>query len=228
MSHRAFVPATALLFLACQAGNIASPPVENHAPQAAIGAPAIGPEGSRIPFGTDGTSDPDGDALTFAWDFGDGVTLVTGIRTVSHVYRNNGSYVVRLVVSDSHGAADTAARGIIIANVAPQITLLLVPENPVVAGTLFRIEVHYADPGVDDTVHAMIWVWRPGGSGEGQGLQGPGIIERTFSDPDQYTIGVYVWDNDGASMERQADHPIIVVAAGTGAARYAVYSPGDR
>jgi PKD repeat protein len=53
-----------------------------------------------------GSSDPDGDALTFAWTFGDG-TSASG-QAVSHVYANAGTFTVRLIVTDVRGLADTA------------------------------------------------------------------------------------------------------------------------
>lgn len=194
-----------VLLSGCQLGGAAGP--GNRLPTASIDAPGIAPEGSSIPFNA-ASSDPDGDALTFGWSFGDGVKLVTSDPLVRHVYRNNGSYVATLIVSNSHGA-DTASRTLTIANVEPQITLLRIPDT-VVAGTPFTIEIQYHDPGVDDTVQAMIWINRPG-FGEGTGLEGPGIISRTLFDPDTYTVGVYAWDNDGGMGQRTGEHPIVVV-----------------
>jgi PKD repeat protein len=48
----------------------------------------------------DGTRsfDPDGDPLTYHWDFGDGITG-TGPK-VSHMYKSPGTFTVRLRVSD--------------------------------------------------------------------------------------------------------------------------------
>lgn len=147
--------------------------------------------------------------MSFAWDFGDGIR-VTGDRNVGHIYRNNGSYVATLIVSDLDGAGDTASTTVTIANVDPQITLLRFPDT-VVAGTPVEIEIQYADPGLDDTVYAMIWIFRRGGNGGGTGIDGPGVVVRTFFDPDEYTISVSAWDNDGAITSRAADHPLVVI-----------------
>src|SRR5205085_2460023 len=50
-----------------------------------------------------GSSDPDGDALTYAWTFGDGKSE-TG-PTVTHTYTRPGTYVIRLLATDNKGGA---------------------------------------------------------------------------------------------------------------------------
>ena len=51
-----------------------------------------------ITFSAAGSSDPDGDSMTFTWTFGDGNTG-SGLTT-SHTYVQAGEYVVRLAVGD--------------------------------------------------------------------------------------------------------------------------------
>jgi PKD repeat protein len=198
-----------VLSFGCQPGNVVDPLSPNRPPTARFGAPGIAPEGSTISFNARTSSDPDQDALTFAWDFGDGVTLTTLSRGVDHLYRNNRSYVVTLIVSDSHGAADTTSTPMTIANVEPQITLLRIPDT-VVAGTPFTIEIQYHDPGADDTVQAMLFVWH-GNAGGGGSLPGPGSVTGTYYDPGPYTVSVVAWDNDGGVGYRAGEHPMVVV-----------------
>jgi DNA/RNA endonuclease G (NUC1) len=52
-----------------------------------------------------GSNDPDGDALTFAWSFGDG-TEGSG-AAVSHAYAAPGTYSVRLIATDIRTLSDT-------------------------------------------------------------------------------------------------------------------------
>lgn len=52
------------------------------------------------------SSDPDGDALSYAWSFGDG-SSATG-STVTHAYDRAGTFEVRLIVTDVRTLADTA------------------------------------------------------------------------------------------------------------------------
>lgn len=56
--------------------------------------------GSHLTWAFDarGSGDPDGDTLTYAWTFGDGTTA-TG-ATASRTYAADGSYIVKLTVSD--------------------------------------------------------------------------------------------------------------------------------
>ena len=53
----------------------------------------------NVPIAFDGSSssDPDGTALTYQWDFGD---LTSGTRTSSHAYAAGGAFTVSLTVSD--------------------------------------------------------------------------------------------------------------------------------
>jgi PKD repeat protein len=74
----------------------------NHAPVAYIGIPEI--NGLSVTFDATGSSDQDGDPLTYQWDFGDGNTDTGGGCT--HTYAAGGGYTVRVTVSDGE-LADT-------------------------------------------------------------------------------------------------------------------------
>jgi PKD repeat protein len=62
--------------------------------------------GEEITFNAAGSSDPDGDSLTFTWNFGDGNTG-SGLTT-THSYVQDGEYTVRLTVSD--GSLETTTK----------------------------------------------------------------------------------------------------------------------
>ncbi len=78
----------------------------NHPPVAAFTAtPVKGTAPLTVAFNATASSDPDGDALTFAWDFGDNTT--GSGPTIAHTYRAAGSYTVTLTVTDPNGASAT-------------------------------------------------------------------------------------------------------------------------
>ena len=68
-------------------------------PLASAGVSAIqGQAPFAIDFNASASTDPNGDALTFAWDFGDGAT--DSGETVSHTYTAAGEYTAVLTASD--------------------------------------------------------------------------------------------------------------------------------
>ncbi len=66
----------------------------------------FGPLPLTVNFSAAGTFDPDGDPLTFQWQFGDG-TSANG-RQTSHTYRTAQNFNARLIVMDSRGARVTS------------------------------------------------------------------------------------------------------------------------
>jgi PKD repeat protein len=98
--------------------EIAIPPA-NRAPVADPGGPYSGETGAEIRFDGSASSDPDGDSLTYAWNFGDGSTA-TG-ATPTHRYASSGVYEVTLIVNDGElASAAVAARVEVVDLVAGQ------------------------------------------------------------------------------------------------------------
>ncbi len=74
----------------------------NVAPIARASAtPNIGVAPLSVTFSSAGTTDLNGDTLSYSWDFGDGNGAPT--PNASHVYTVPGDYMVRLMVDDQHG-----------------------------------------------------------------------------------------------------------------------------
>ena len=82
---------------------------QRRAPEAKIAAPLGGHVaiGTPVAFSAAGTGDPDaGDALTYAWSFGDGTGATSD--SASHSYDAAGERTVTLTVTDSTGLTGTA------------------------------------------------------------------------------------------------------------------------
>jgi glucose/arabinose dehydrogenase len=66
--------------------------------------PAYGALPLDVAFDARQSSDPEREALTFTWDFGDGASAATG-ATATHRYTRAGVYTATLRVQDPHGAS---------------------------------------------------------------------------------------------------------------------------
>jgi len=74
-----------------------------------------------VNFSSAGSSDPEGGALTYRWDFGDGQTSTSA--NPAHTYTTNGTYSPTLTVSDPEGLTGTASLVVTVGNTAPTIAL---------------------------------------------------------------------------------------------------------
>jgi PKD repeat protein len=174
--------------------------VVDHPPVANAGAAATGTEGTAVSFDGSASSDADSDALTFAWDFGDGQSG-TG-ATPTHVYADNGTYAVKLTVSDGTliGIASTSAT---IANVAPQVAALA--DATLQPGQAYTAAGSFSDPGADSWNATVNY-------GDGSATEQLALSGTTFSLSHTYpsgqagpfTVVVTVADDDGGVGTAQA------------------------
>lgn len=56
----------------------------------------------EVNFSTN-ASDPDGDVLTYTWNFDDGTTVADGAANETHTYQSAGTYNPTITVSDNNG-----------------------------------------------------------------------------------------------------------------------------
>ncbi|QIB42421.1 PQQ-dependent sugar dehydrogenase [Streptomyces aureoverticillatus] len=74
-----------------------------------------------VAFSSAGSADPEGGALTYAWDFGDGATSTAANPT--HTYTAKGTFTPTLKVTDPEGLTATASLVVTAGNTAPTVTL---------------------------------------------------------------------------------------------------------
>lgn len=78
----------------------------NNPPTALADGPYLGIVGVPVQMDASASSDPEGDPLTYKWNFGDRATLETTAAIIQHTYASAGSFPVTLVVND--GQVDSA------------------------------------------------------------------------------------------------------------------------
>lgn len=111
-----------------------------------------------VAFSSLGSSDPDGDILSFAWDFGDGATSSEANPT--HAYSANGTFIATLDVNDGNGGSDTDTLSITVGNVAPTATITNPPHNSTyLPGQTIPLFGHGYDPETSELPES-VYSWR--------------------------------------------------------------------
>lgn len=170
--------------------------VLNAAPTLAAPEPVSGVEGAGVTF-SNAAFDVDADPLTYAWDFGDGLSETgEGLSDVSHAYADNGTYVVTLTVTDGDGGQVQNTRIATIANSAPTLEEPPAPRT-VDEGAEATFEVSPQDDGAD-TIE-LCWTF---GDDEpercGVGLS---AVTHAWADNGAYALRVELTDDDGDSTQ---------------------------
>lgn len=110
------------------------------APRARFGmTPDSGGAPLQVKLDAADSRDADGDAIAFAWDFGDG-SAAGASRVEQHTYAAPGNYVVRLTVRDAGGMGATTNRLLVISNMPPAVRVVSPTDGvAVVSGTVARV-----------------------------------------------------------------------------------------
>jgi len=159
----------------------------NRAPVASAGGPYTGVMNTDVSMSGAGSSDPDGDALSYAWAYGDGYTG-TG-ATTSHAYAAGGTYNVCLAVTDngtpnmSHTSCTTATVQRV--NRAP-VASAGGPYTGMAGAVLSMSSAGSSDP--DGDLITCAWTFGDGGTGAGP------TTSHTYAAAGTYTVSVTVTD----------------------------------
>jgi glucose/arabinose dehydrogenase len=94
------------------------------------GSPLSGLAPLTVNFSSAGTNDPDGNPITYLWNFGDGSG--SSIANPSHVFTQNGIYNTVLTVRDNKGGVETKSITVTVGNRAPSAVI-----TTPVAGSLY-------------------------------------------------------------------------------------------
>ncbi len=166
------------------------------------GGPYTGDEGTVIVFDGSASFDPEGGALVYGWDFGDG-EMGSGVGP-GHVFADDGEYEVTLTVTDiqSLDASDTASA--LIANVAPAVTAD--PGLSGEPGETLTLSATFSDAGIDDGPWAVTWRFGDGDVSEmATDTQGGIMAEHAYASPGVFTATVSVRDKDGGADSEEIE-----------------------
>jgi glucose/arabinose dehydrogenase len=101
----------------------------------ATAAPTTGAAPLTVTFDGTGSSDPDGDTLSYAWDLdADGAYDDSTATRPTWTYTASGSYAAKLRVTDPGGLSATATVTVTVGNTAPTATI-----NAPAAGTTWKV-----------------------------------------------------------------------------------------
>lgn len=178
---------------------------QNQAPTALfLASTLIGPAPLAVDFDASLSSDPDGDPLTYTWDFGDGSTA-TGVSP-SHVFQSTGTYTVKLTVSD--GQASTESIVTIFAGIGNEAPIAVFDATPTTGDAPLLVSFDASgssDP--DDDPLTYSWAF-------GDGTTGVGVSPtHTYVNGGVYTATLTVSDGQASTT---ATKTITVIAPNVG------------
>ena len=164
----------------------------NNPPVADGNGPYTIDEGSSALLDGSGSSDPDGNPISFAWDLdNDGVfDDATGVST-TFLGIDDGTFTIGLEVSDSL-LSDSMTTLVIVENVAPIVDAG--PNQSANEGSTVNFGGNFTDPGVNDT-HILEWDFGDG-SPPVSGTLNPSHV---YAEDGVYTVTLTVTDDDGGA-----------------------------
>lgn len=145
----------------------------------------------------DGTDsfDPEGPLTAYSWSFGDGNGATGPIA--SNLYRNPGTYLATLYVTDSAAATATNSITITVTPVTPVNEPPVASAGPDLVATV-GVPVTLSGTGSfdrDGTIASYAWRLVDGTTGSGP------VFSHAFMAPGQFTVTLRVTDNSGDSAE---------------------------
>ena len=183
----------------------------NQVPIPAIGGPYAGMVNSAVAFDAGGSRDPDGDELTFSWDFGDGTPGADG-SAAQHAFIKAGTYVVTAIVRDDNGGSVPAStRAVISAPPGPANAPPVADAGGRYKGSVGKpLEFNgslSSDPDKDTL--ACAWAFGDGATANGT------TVAHVYAYPGTYEVLLLVSDGKGGSSASLATAVIAGSPAGS-------------
>lgn len=148
--------------------------------------------GKPVSFDASSSSDPDGDPLTYEWDFGDGAS--GSEKEVSHTYNSAGNFVVKLTVSDGRGGTNETSRIVKINHIPIAKISIKDPDGRTVSSSYTNTILTFnASGSIDyaDDITGYKWEFGDGSSAEGA------IVRHKYGQMGVYKLNLTVADAAG-------------------------------
>lgn len=156
------------------------------------------------------------DTHTARVDWGDGSVedagAVASPFSAVHTYRNEGSWPIRVTVSDDDGGAGLAAASASVANAPPVVGALTGLGEPIRLGDAVTATADFQDAGVLDT-HTAGFDWGDGSGSAGVVTEsgGSGTVSgsHTYAAPGVYTVTLTVADDAGDAASTTFEFAVV-------------------
>lgn len=155
--------------------------------------PASPKVNQEITFDASVSKDPDGQIVSYAWDFGDGATGQG--KTVKYTYKQPGTYKVKLTVTDDKGETFTVTQDLTVQpgppNQPPLVTFTFDPQAPKA-----NERVSFDAAGSSDADGQIVkyeWDFGDGEKAEGQ------TTTHIYKAAGKFTVKLTVTDDKGVS-----------------------------
>jgi len=137
---------------------------------------------------TDTSTDQDGTISSWYWNFGDGITSKE--KNPSHKYNDDGSYTVKLKVTDNDGATNTKSATIKVKNIKPDAKFSFSPSDPTTNN-----DIQFTDSSSDKDGKISSWFW-DFGDGYTSNNKNP---SHKYQNTGSFKLKLRVTDDDGDS-----------------------------
>ena len=172
----------------CSGGSTSGSTPVVKAPTASAGGPYTGKSGVALTFSGSGSSDPQGQALTYAWTFGDSSTG-SGVAP-THTYATPGTYTVALTAANTSGLSASAS------------TTATITAQPPVANAGGPYTGKFASPvtfsgalSTDPQGQSLTYAWNFGDNTTGTGVS----PTHTYSAIGPFTVTLTVSNTSGVT-----------------------------
>lgn len=166
-------------------------------------AKPIGP--MEVAFSAAGSRDPDGDAVTYSWDFGDGTPRGLG-EQLTHTYQQGGRYTAVVTADDGSGSACATSIGVVAVQLNhPPVAVADLPSTGCPEALVTLNATNSSD--VDGQALTYLWDFGDGHGGEGA------TVQHAYPASGSFRARLTVRDSSGMRCDTaSADVPVLINA----------------